>query len=199
MAKLPLDYYQQDDVVELARDLLGKYLFTKINGQLSSGIIVETEAYNGRTDRACHAHLNKRTPRTSIMYEAGGRAYVYLCYGIHNLFNIVTNQKDKADAVLIRAVEPVDGLDLMLERRNKSKLDKRLTAGPGSLSKALGINRSHYGELLNDSTIWLEDKNLHYSSNEIVETTRIGVDYAREDALLPWRFYVKDNPYISKK
>ncbi len=199
MAKISLDYYRQQNVVHLAKDLLGKYLFTRIDGQLTSGMIVETEAYNGRTDAACHAHAYKRTARTSIMYEAGGLAYVYLCYGIHHLFNIVTNQEEYADAVLIRAVEPVDGLDIMLARRGKSKPDNRLTAGPGSLSKALGINRSFYGESLDGNTIWLEDRNIRFSKGEIVETTRIGVDYAGDDAFLPWRFYVKDNPYISKK
>ncbi len=199
MAKISLDYYQQNDVLYLAKDLLGKYLFTKIDGKLTCGIIVETEAYRGHGDAACHAHMNRRTRRTSIMYKKGGVAYVYLCYGVHNLFNVITNQKGQADAVLIRAIEPTNGLETMLMRRRKIKLNNRLTAGPGNLSKALGIEQSHYGTLLNGNIMWLEDRNIRFEKKEIVETARIGVNYAGEDAFLPWRFYIKRNPYVSKK
>lgn len=198
MSKLSNTYFQNDDVVFLAKDLLGKLLVTKIDDEITAGIITETEAYNGRTDKACHAYNNKRTPRTSVMYKSGGLAYVYLCYGIHNLFNIVTNSEGLADAVLIRAVEPLKGHKTMLKRRSLTKIEPRLSSGPGSMSKALGINRTHNGISLVGEDIWLE----HYTSFEdkdIIQTTRIGIDYAEEDAFLPWRFYVKNNRFISKK
>ena len=198
MSKISFSYYQNNDVVFLAKDLLGKLLFSNIDGMISAGMITETEAYNGRTDKACHAYPNKRTKRTSIMYQHGGMAYVYLCYGIHNLFNIVTNKKGVADAVLIRSLEPVNGIDEMLKRRKLDKLLPRLSSGPGSMSKALGINRNHNGISLLEDTIWLEGYR-QFKEKDIVSTTRIGIDYAEEDALLPWRFYVKDNPFISKK
>src|SRR5690554_1482401 len=129
--KLPRSFFERDDVVGITRELIGKVLCTQIDGQLTSGIIVEAEAYNGREDRACHAYPNIRTERTSIIYEAPGFAYVYLCYGIHHLFNIVTNKEGLADAILVRGVEPLDGIDIMLERRGKEKLHPTLTNGPG--------------------------------------------------------------------
>jgi len=198
MSKIPLAYFQENDVVWLARDLIGKKLCTTVNDRFTSGIITETEAYNGRTDKACHAHLNKRTQRTEIMYQPGGVAYVYLCYGIHNLFNIITNHGNYADAVLIRAVEPLEGIDTMLERRNMQKVAKNLSAGPGNMSKAMGIDRSHYGESLDADLIWLE-KHQSPKDEEITVSTRIGVDYAGEDALLPWRFYLNTSKYVSKR
>lgn len=198
MKKLPLSYYQQTDVVALARDMIGKLLCTEINGVFTSGIITETEAYNGRCDAACHAY-KRRTKRTEIMYQNGGLAYVYLCYGIHSLFNITTNAEEMADAILIRAIEPVSGVEHMMERRNKTSVNKSLSSGPGSLSKAMGIELAHNGEKLDGNSIWLEEYRTIESADEIVSTTRIGIDYAGEDALLPWRFYLKNTPYISKK
>ena len=194
---LPPSYFQQNDVVALARDMLGKKLVTKFDDQLTSGFITETEAYRGWGDKACHAHLNRRTKRTEIMYHAGGVAYVYLCYGIHHLFNIITNTENNADAVLIRAVEPEKGIETMLRRRNLSAVKPNLSAGPGNVSKALGITTQNYGMALNESeNIWLE-KGKTLSNNEITSTTRVGIDYAEEDALLPWRFYVHASRYVS--
>ncbi len=196
--KLSDSFYMQEDVVKIAKNLLGKHLLTHIDGQLSGGIIVETEAYNGRSDRACHAFGGRRSARTATMYQAGGVAYVYLCYGIHHLFNVVTHRQDYADAVLIRAIEPTEGIAFMLERRKLSKLHPRLTAGPGCMSQALGIARSHDSISLLEETIWIEDRGLQYEESEIKAGPRVGVAYAKEDALLPWRFWVKGNRYVSK-
>ncbi|MEP4534364.1 MAG: DNA-3-methyladenine glycosylase [Cyclobacteriaceae bacterium] len=195
--KLPLAFYKRDDVVQIARDLLGKILVTHLQGKLTAGRIVETEAYNGRNDKACHAYY-KRTPRTEVMYEEGGRAYVYLCYGIHHLFNVVTNEEGLADAVLIRGLEPLEGLDQMFGRRNVLSR-KKLTSGPGTLSQALGINRSMSGENLGGSSIWIAQPSDINDNFEIETDVRIGVDYAEEDALLPWRFYIKENDFVSRK
>lgn len=195
--KLDQQFYEHDDVVEISKNLLGKYLFTRIGGVLSGGMIVETEAYNGRCDKACHAFNNKRTKRTAIMYEPGGKAYVYLCYGIHYLFNVTTNRADKADAILIRAIEPTVGLEVMQQRRKMAAVAPRLTAGPGVVSQALGISREQYGESLLGNVVWIEDRNVTIPETEIVSGKRIGVEYAGEDALLPWRFYIKDNEWVS--
>ncbi|MFA0963889.1 DNA-3-methyladenine glycosylase [Roseivirga sp. BDSF3-8] len=196
---LPPSFYTRDDVISISRELLGKYLVTQIDGVRTSGMIVETEAYNGATDKACHAHLNRRTNRTEIMFHEGGVAYVYLCYGIHHLFNIITNVKDRPDAVLIRAVQPEEGLEEMLLRRGMSTLKSNLTAGPGSMSKALGITTSHYGQHLTEKgPIWVEDKGVSVPDSKIIASPRVGIDYAEEDALLPWRFRIKGNKWTSK-
>lgn len=195
--KLNKEFYTRTDVIQLSRELLGKVLVTNINGQKTAGIITETEAYRGPDDKACHAHLNRFTKRTKVMFDEGGVAYVYLCYGIHHLFNIVTAKEGMPHAILIRAIEPIEGIDIMLERRNMSKIQPRLTSGPGILSKALGIDKTYYGESLMNNTIWIEDRNIEVK--EIVGTTRIGIDYAEEHALLPWRFYIKGNRWVSKK
>ncbi|WP_405369373.1 DNA-3-methyladenine glycosylase [Nonlabens sp. Asnod2-A12] len=198
--KIPASYYQQEDVVAIAKDLIGKKIVSNINDQLTSGIITETEAYRGYDDKACHAHLGKFTDRTKVMYEDGGVAYVYLCYGIHNLFNIITNSKDQADAILIRAVEPVDGVEVMLERRNKLKLDKTLTSGPGNFSKAFALDKSHYGAFLTGDLVWVEENDqFRFRESEITTTTRIGINYAQEDKDLPWRFYLNTSKFISKR
>lgn len=195
---LETDFYQQEDVVDLARQLLGKVLVTRFQGQVTAGRIVETEAYRGRDDKACHAH-GKRTARTEVMYRAGGVAYIYLCYGIHHLFNIVTNKENVADAVLIRAIEPMEGIEVMLARRNMKKFNRRITAGPGTLSQALSIHKKYTGIDLTGDLINIYDDCHQVPKNKIVETTRIGVDYAEEDALRPWRFYIEDNSFVSKK
>lgn len=192
--KITESFYLNPDVVQVARELLGKYLFTNIDGKLTAAKIVETEAYNGRNDQACHA-FERRTKRTEIMYERGGKAYVYLCYGIHHLFNIVTNEEGLADAVLVRAVEPVVGLDAMITRRGKKMKPEKLTAGPGTLSQAMGIDRNLNGCDLQGDQIWLAQG--PNESFEIAIDRRIGVDYAGEDALLPWRFFIKANPFVS--
>ena len=196
--KLPRSFYQHHDVVELAQQLLGKFLCTNIDGEFTSGMITETEAYCGASDKACHAYPNKRTKRTEIMFGDGGFAYVYLCYGIHQMFNIVTNQKDSADAILIRGIEPVDGLAIIEQRRKMKASRKQISSGPGTVAKALGINTEHYGlDLLGDQ-IWVEDRGTHLDSTQILVGPRVGIDYAEEDALLPWRFRIKGNKYIGK-
>ena len=192
-----MSWYLNDNVVEIAKQLLGKVLCTKFDGVITKGKIVETEAYSGDNDKACHANKQKKTKRNQIMFGAGGHAYVYLCYGIHHLFNVVTNKEDHADAVLIRALEPLEGEEMMLKRRNIITKEKRLTAGPGMLSQALGIKTAHYGAALNSDTIWIE-KGFAVDDVKIAVTNRIGVDYAEEDALKPWRFYIKENSWVSK-
>ena len=196
--KLPRSFYARPDVVKIAKDLLGKYLFTNIDGCLSGGMIVETEAYSGENDKACHSHLGRRTKRTEIMYQKGGLAYVYLTYGIHYLFNVVTNVEGNADAVLIRAIEPVEGVEWMLERRNMEKVAYRLTAGPGVLSQAMGISKEHYGLELTGNTIWVEDRGRRLKEEEIEDRPRVGIAYAGKDAWLPWRFSIRNNPWVSK-
>ena len=195
MSKLPLAFYRQADVVQVARQLVGKVLYTQVDGALTAGRIVETEAYNGTTDRACHAYPRKRTPRTDIFFQPGGLAYVYLCYGIHHLFNIVTNTADEPDAVLIRGLEPLAGTDLMLARRNMQKVERRLTAGPGTLSQAMGISTAWNGLALDGDTIWLEDDGFQVS--DLIASPRVGVDYAGEDAKLPWRFRLPGSTWVS--
>ena len=197
LPRLPLSFYTRNDVVQIARELVGKYVFTRFDGLLTGGRIVETEAYCGQTDKACHAFL-KRTKRTEIMYQTGGIAYIYLCYGIHHLFNIVTNQAGLADAVLVRAIEPVVGLDVMMERRGGDK-KYALTRGPGSFGQALGFHKSQTGTSLIDSAeMWLAEDSKD-PIPEWVADRRVGVDYAQEDALLPWRFFEKDSRWVSKK
>ncbi|GEP94629.1 DNA-3-methyladenine glycosylase [Chitinophaga cymbidii] len=197
MTKLENSFYERPDVLKIAQELLGKLLVTEIGGRRTSGRIVETEAYRGATDRASHAWNNRRTRRTEVMYGAGGVAYVYLCYGIHHLFNVVTNVKDVPHAVLVRGLEPVEGIDTMLWRCGKQKLDTTLTAGPGSLSKALGITTELTGESLSGNVLWIEDA-LRVPRKEIVAGTRVGVAYALDDAYLPYRFSVRGNPWVSK-
>jgi DNA-3-methyladenine glycosylase len=195
---LPASFYTRKDVVKIAKELLGKVLVTNLDGIITSGIVVETEAYAGVSDKASHAFGNRRTARTETMYSEGGVAYVYLCYGIHHLFNVVTNIQDIPHAVLIRAIEPLDGIEHMLERRGKDHVVPALTAGPGAMSMALGIHTSQSGKSLSGNEIWLEDRGIKFPAKDIVTTTRVGVAYAQEDALLPYRFYVKDNKFVSK-
>lgn len=196
--KLPESYYLGNDVVSIAKDLIGKYLFTRIDGLITGGYIVETEAYNGIIDKASHAYGNRLTPRTSIMFEQGGIAYVYLCYGIHEMLNVVTSVGGQPHAVLIRAIQPTVGLDVMQARRNMAVIKPNITRGPGSVAKAMGISRKINGISLNSDVLWIEDQGLTFTDDEIIAASRIGVDYAAEDALLPYRFYVKGNVYVSK-
>lgn len=197
--KLNRDFYERGNVVQVAKEVLGKTLHTNFLGKHVSGLITEVEAYAGKGDKACHANGGFRSKRTEVMYGRGAFAYVYLCYGIHHLFNIVTNVEGKADAVLIRAIEPTEGQEIMQERRNMTFWTKKLSSGPGTLTRALGINtKEHYGLSLLGSEIWLEDAPM-IPENGIVTSTRIGVAYAEEDALKPWRFYIKDKQWVSKK
>jgi DNA-3-methyladenine glycosylase len=197
MAKLPYAFYLNTDVNSLARQLIGKMLLTQVEGRVTGGIIVETEAYAGIEDKASHAYGGRLTDRTKTMYLSGGVSYVYLCYGIHNLFNVVTGPLDTPHAVLIRGVEPVLGTDLMLQRRGMPLLKPNLTAGPGALSKALGIDRSFNAKDLTGDEIWLED-GWSIDPSMIISAPRVGVAYAAEHALLPWRYYIKGNRFVSK-
>ena len=189
--KLPESFYVQQDVVQIAKDLLGKYLYTSIDGVLTSGIITETEAYAGITDKASHAYGDRRTPRTEVMYHQGGLAYIYLCYGMYSLFNVVTNVKGIPHAVLIRAMEPKDGIEAIKKRCNQSDLLRYPINGPGKLCKALGIHYSLSGTDLQGHQIWIEDKQLDVNEKNILISSRIGIAYAKEDALLPYRFILK--------
>jgi DNA-3-methyladenine glycosylase len=196
--KLPPSFYLGSDVVAVSKALLGKYLFTSINSEVTGGFIVETEAYNGVVDRASHAYGNRRTKRTEVMFGEGGVAYIYLCYGIHEMLNIVTSTDGHAQAILVRAIEPTAGIDIMLARKNMEVLKPNITAGPGSVAKALGINRRLNGISLQSDELWIEDKGLSFTDDQIAAVPRIGVAYAGQDALLPYRFYVKGNPFVSK-
>jgi len=195
--KLGNTFYDRRSVVAVARDLLGKVLVTNFDGERTSGRIVEVEAYNGVIDRASHAWSGRRTRRTEIMYGAGGAAYVYLIYGIHHLFNVVTNKKDVPHAVLVRALEPMDGIPVMLERTGKPVLDHTLTRGPGNLSRAMGLLTLHTGSSLLGEEIFIGDDGFRPKKTDIVASPRIGVDYAGEDAALPYRFFIRGNPYVS--
>lgn len=185
--KLSKKYFQQEDVVFLAKDLIGKLVVTEINGIRTGGIITETEAYS-EIEKGSHAYNKRKTERTKIMFEAGGLAYVYLCYGMHHLFNIVTGSKDIAQAVLIRSINPTIGVDEILRRRKKTRMDKNICNGPGKVCQALGITRSHYGMELTGNNIWMEQSLHPVSEQQITATPRIGIEYAEKDKLLPWRF-----------
>jgi DNA-3-methyladenine glycosylase len=189
------DFYTRSDVVGIARELLGKLLTTQFEGKRTSGIITETEAYAGITDRASHAYSGRRSERTEVMYREGGTAYVYLCYGVHSLFNVVTNAEGIPHAILIRGIIPIDGIEHMLERTGKKEISRNFSNGPGKLTRVLGIHYTHTGLDLtvkpvrkSDPGIWIEDPGILVNENEILITPRIGVDYAGEDASLPYRF-----------
>lgn len=189
--KLPLSFYERTDVVSIAKELIGKFLFTSINGKLTGGIITETEAYKGEIDKASHAFGGRRTARTEIMYGEPGCAYVYLCYGIHSLFNIVTNKKGIPHAILIRAIYPTVGIEeIIIRRKIKSTKITSLCVGPGTVSLAMGIHYSDSGISLLENKIWLEDREFKIPKGMMTSGPRIGVDYAGTDALLPYRFKV---------
>lgn len=194
--KLDASYYLQEDVVAVARDLIGKHLVTRTGGITTSGIITETEAYNGVTDKASHAFGGRRTARNEIMYARGGAAYIYLCYGIHHLFNVVTNKADIPHAVLIRAVFPDDNAATMYLRRGTDRYQKGITTGPGKVSLALGLTTALSGTSLTGNKIWLEDRAVDISAATIHTGPRIGVDYAGEDALLPYRFRIEHDLFL---
>lgn len=191
--KLPKAYYQQENVLELASDLLGKILVSRIDGKLTAGIITETEAYVGTNDKASHAYGGRRTIRTEPMYARGGISYVYLCYGIHHLFNIVTGKKNIPQAILIRAIYPLKGISTILQRRKAGYLSPQLCSGPGKVSSALNISTKYNATDLCGKYIWLEDDHVHINSSQIFSGPRIGVDYAGEDAKLPYRFWIENN------
>lgn len=189
--KIPLSYYLSDDVVSLAKSFIGKSLFTKIDGKLTGGIITETEAYAGIIDRASHAFGGRRTKRTEVMYQSGGVSYVYLCYGIHSMFNIVTNKRGIPHAVLVRAIYPTTGWEEIQKRSGKLQRNYTVTNGPGKLTKALGIDLKHNSLLLNENIIWLENNDVAIDNLDILSTKRIGIEYAGEDELLYYRFVLK--------
>jgi DNA-3-methyladenine glycosylase len=189
--KLNRSFYLRDDVVQISRELLGKVLCSKINGAVTKALITETEAYAGVADRASHAFRGRRTKRTEPMFADGGTAYVYLCYGIHHLFNVVTAEAGTPHAILVRAGRPLEGISLMQRRRGTGKrgaAGKSLLAGPGSLAKALGITTRASGESLLGAKIWIEDHGIVIDPMLVREGPRVGVDYAGEDALRPYRF-----------
>jgi len=187
MTKLPLSWFEGTDVVQMAQALLGKIIVTEFDGIRTSGRISETEAYAGESDRASHCYGGRRTARTEIMYGPGGFAYVYLCYGIHHLFNVVTNKAEMPQVVLIRAIEPVEGIAIIRERLGKGEHIPvhKLAGGPGLVTKALGIRTAHTGLPLTEHiSIWDDG----YQPHKIVVGPRIGIDYAKEDKDLPYRF-----------
>lgn len=196
--KLPLSFYQRDDAVLIARELLGKHLYTNIGGILTGGVIVETEAYQGPEDRGSHAYNHRRTPRNEMMFSAGGVVYMYICYGIHDMLNIVTGKDSVSHAVLIRAVEPLVGVDVMRERRGLFTEDSRLCRGPGALAKALGLVKAHNGISLLEDTIWLEDKSETLDDPEIIASARVGMNFDGPYKTIPWRFYIRGNRNVSK-
>lgn len=194
--KLPRNFYLQNDAVDAAKKLIGKEIFTRINGETTSGIITETEAYLGEIDKACHAYGGKKTDRTEILFEKGGKAYVYLVYGLHYLLNATIGEKENPQCVLIRSIFPTKGIDIMKWRRygsdeNKDEITK-LTNGPAKLTQALGIDKKLYGQSLLSRKIWIEER-LQIPENDIVSSPRVGIDYAEEFKGKEWRFVVEDN------
>lgn len=198
--KLTEDFYQQADALELSRLLLGQRLVVPTpQGERVSGLIVETEAYMGPKDKASHAFGGRRTARTETMYAAGGVAYVFFIYGMYYQFNVVVNGKDVPHVVLVRALQPEEGLESMRQRRGPEKPDRQLTSGPGKLCQAFGIDRSYDKEDLTGERIWIEETEIKPARREIASGPRIGIDYAAEYAAKPWRFWLKDNAYVSRK
>src|SRR5512141_643056 len=193
--KVPREFYLAADTQRVARDLLGKLIVVPAeDGSRVSGMIVETEAYLGREDRAAHSFGGRRTPRNEVMYGLAGHVYVFFVYGMYYQFNVVTGPVDHPHAILVRAVEPVESIEMMRERRGPMK-DRKLTSGPGKLCIALNIDRGLNGEDLLGDRIWLEVYR-SFTDDEIAVGKRIGIDYAGEDAERPWRFWIKDNVFV---
>ncbi len=192
--------FASEDVLMLSKYLLGKLIVSQVDGQYTSGMIVETEAYRAPDDKACHAYQNKRTPRTETMFAQAGTAYVYICYGMHHLFNVVTAPKDIAHAILIRAIEPIDGLDIMSQRRQMDSSKKEMVNGPGKFTRAMGISKNFNEINLCDqrSPIYLEDRGIRIKESEIVEGPRVGMSTAGHSSNWPWRYRIKGNQYTSK-
>jgi DNA-3-methyladenine glycosylase len=197
---LKRDFYTRTDTLRVARELLGKRLVVPSEGGgRVSGRVVETEAYLGVEDKGAHSYGGRRTRRTETMFGAGGRAYVFFVYGMHHQFNVVTGPEGLPHVVLVRAVEPEEGVEVMKARRPVPK-ERELTSGPGKLCRALAIDLTFDGEdLTTGRRVWLEETGVKYRPAQIAAGPRIGIDYAAEDALKPWRFWVKDNVYVSRK
>ncbi len=196
---LPLPFFERTRVLDIAEDLLGKIVVTHFNHEVTSGLIVETEAYAGVSDSASHAFGGRRTARNETMYAKGGAVYVYICYGIHQMLNIVTNKKNIPDAVLIRAIEPLEGLDIMLNRSGKTISDASITRGPGNVARALGIHKGYDGMMLQNGAIKIYKENDKKLRQHLIgKSKRIGVENSGKDALQPYRFFIKGNAYVSK-
>ena len=189
--KVRREFYNRP-TLKVAKELLGKYLVVNINGKKLSGKIVETEAYRGPYDPASHAY-GGMTPRNRIMFGEPGHAYVYFTYGMYYCLNVITERKGVPAAVLIRALEPKEGIVIMKRRRKKEKPED-LTSGPGKLCQAMGINKTLYGADLTGQTIYVEDRG--EKAGKIISTNRIGIDEGKEKK---WRFYLKDNRFVSRK
>lgn len=197
-SKLPREFYTRPDVLKVSRDLLGKLLVVPTaNRKRVSGMIVEVEAYRGPEDRASHAFGGRRTKRTETMYQTGGVAYVYFVYGMYYQFNVVSNGKDVPHAILVRALEPVEGIEFMRKRRYTHP-DHNLTNGPGKLCIAMGIDRELDGTDLLGNQVWLEDYQ-NIPSSKISKGPRVGIDYAEEWVDKPWRFWIEKNTYVSRR
>lgn len=191
--------------LDLAKELLGKTIVRKIDGKILKGKIVETEAYIGEIDKASHAYNGRRTDRTEPLFQEGGIAYVYFIYGLYHCFNVISGEKDKGEGVLVRAIEPLNEFDYIANKRFNKNFDeltaakrKTLTNGPSKLCMAYSIDKSYnYKKLYENGDFYIEDSNCR--DFKVVETTRIGIDYAEEAVYFPWRFYIEGNPYISIK
>ncbi len=198
MKKLSSEFYDRDDVVKIARELLGCIIVTYIDGHKTSGRIVETEAYLAITDKASHSFGGRRTPKNEHMYCMAGTAYIYICYGMHQMLNVVTNKKNIPDAVLIRAIEPMSGIDIMQLRTGKPSLNNTITKGPGNVGKALGVSKKYSGKNLFDSDICIYQDDKSIIPDKLIGISkRIGVESAGADALLPYRFYIMGNKFVS--
>ena len=198
---LDRDFYQSDDVVGISKRLLGKHLYTSFEGVETGGIIVETEAYRAPDDRACHAFGNKRTNRTKTMFQEGGTLYVYISYGLHTMINVVTAEKGQAHAILIRAIEPISGIEKMIQRRNHDELGYTTVNGPGKAAQALGVQKAHDGLKLfhKASQIWIEESTINFSEDQILAGPRVGMSiHTGRDAHRPWRFHIMGNKWVSK-
>jgi DNA-3-methyladenine glycosylase len=193
-AKLPRSFYSRP-ALDVANDLLGKVLVRRIGRKNLSGKIVETEAYAGPHDLACHASKG-HTPRTSVMFGPPGYAYVYMIYGFYFCLNVVTEPPGYPAAVLIRAIEPLDNVGLMRKLRKNPERETNVTSGPGKLCMAMLIDKQLNGADLLGTAIWIEDRSL--DAGNIVTSPRVGVDYAGEFKDKPWRFFVEGNPYVSR-
>jgi DNA-3-methyladenine glycosylase len=198
-SRLPLAFFRRPDVVAISRELLGKWVFTRLPGDpVTGGRIVETEAYAGPEDRASHAYGNRRTARTEAMYRAGGVAYVYFCYGMHHMLNVVTHSAGVPHAILIRAIEPMRGVETMVRRCGRTRLDRTLTSGPGRVARALGLDRRHNGLSLRGRVIWIEDCGEAVAESAIVAGPRVGVAYAGPHARRLWRFRMRHSVWTSR-
>jgi DNA-3-methyladenine glycosylase len=195
---LPLAFFQRPDVLTIARDLLGKHVCTLLDGELTGGRVVETEAYRHEGDPSITMHLQRKAKQAQALYQPGGHAYLYTVYRVHTLFNITANDAAYPDAVLIRAIEPLQGVDIMQRRRGLAQVARNLTAGPGVLSQALGLTPALNGELVTGPQIWFEDAGEIIAADNVLASSRVGLEYAGEEAVaLPWRFRVKDSKWTS--